>query len=1133
MGGKTATSTQGVSIPPAVLAQYQTVNARANQTASTPFQQYGGEFVAPVNDQQNTGISGVNTAANQAQPGYATAQQGLAAGQKATEPVNAAAEAGTAASAAPLTGSQIDQYLSPYLGTVLGSTEQLINQQNQQAQAGQLGTAISSGAFGGDRTGLAAANLAQQQELAAGNIYSGIANQGYQSALSTAQGQQQIGLAGAQQLANIGQTAYGEAANTASEGAGLAAGAQSAALQGAQAQIGAGTLQQQTQQAQDTAQYNQFLQQQSYPFQVDQFLANIAEGTGALSGSTTTTQQPGGFFSDKRLKHDIKKVGETFDGQPIYSYKMHGDPRTHIGLIAQDVEKMHPRAVGLAAGYKTVDYGEATDKAAKRGHFAEGGLAGRKAYAVGGGPSIVDPSELSAILQAQQQMYAPRAAAVGAYGGSTASGPYGGVGHVPPPTGATPHLVTAQGGLNAQPSPMQNAKNVAELAKTGTQLYDRWSAKKPPAKIDAPAPAATPGDTAPVQQTTTTTSPGGLAGNGPDLSDTMPAARGGGFAQGGMPYSNPDNEMNIPDVTPDAKLSTAPALPQQQSGLSQLSGVAKDIGSIAGLATLFNRGGRAGFADGGAPDDSDPQWGDDVYNPQGVGKGVINRDPKGPDLLYTRDAGSLIPYAAPPESGLAASVSEPSNTWGIKDQRWTDSPAPKPKSNYVAPNKDTWNIGGPSSGGLFPTAAAATVNSSDLPPPLPIGTPDSSGLAASPNTSAPAAAAPTQDQKPSWWSKVRGDLAKPENLVPLLTAIGAMGTAPTRSLGVALASGLSAGAQSYYPTQQAAANVPQTQAETGLIGAHTGNVQQRTMQEFQNQFALQGFALTPDPAGKITAPDGRKYSAVPKASLLKNGDQPQTPTYNYLGKNGLQTAQGEGVRYSVAPEDAKGTSSKQIDDVYQEGNTAQQNMIKIQRWEQAMAANHGLLSPGALNEMRTDAANMWNTAMEKYGHPEYKIDGLADAQIAQKTSKGMAALGEASNQQRSFNALKAFLEQTPNPEMQREAALPLIADLHTENQMAIDKKNYIDEFDKENQRAFGAPIPRNYLATDALQAFDKDYPANSYQGERNHLATIIQSGGFAKLSSDLQNAPQEKKEKLYKALDKEFGPNFHRYFTGS
>jgi len=142
-------------------------------------------------------------------------------------------------------------------------------------------------------------------------------------------------------------------------------------------------------------------------------------------------------------------------------------------------------------------------------------------------------------------------------------------------------------------------------------------------------------------------------------------------------------------------------------------------------------------------------------------------------------------------------------------------------------------------------------------------------------------------------------------------------------------------------------------------------------------------------------------------------------------------------------------------------------------------------------------------------------------------------MGEAENQQRSFNALKAFLQQTPNPEMQREAALPLIADLQMENQQAIDKKNYLDEYDHETQRNFGAPVPRNYSATSALQSFDKDYPTNNYQGERNHLSDIFQSAGFQKLSADLQNSSPEKKAKLLKALDAKYGPNFHRYFTGS
>jgi len=51
------------------------------------------------------------------------------------------------------------------LNDVMGSTSKLLGQQNEQAQSGQLGNAIRSGAFGGDRTGIAAANLNQTESI--------------------------------------------------------------------------------------------------------------------------------------------------------------------------------------------------------------------------------------------------------------------------------------------------------------------------------------------------------------------------------------------------------------------------------------------------------------------------------------------------------------------------------------------------------------------------------------------------------------------------------------------------------------------------------------------------------------------------------------------------------------------------------------------------------------------------------------------------------------------------------------------------------------------------------------------------------------------------------------------------------
>ena len=79
MGGKTGTTTQSVQIPPEVLARYNSVNAQAQSTASQPFQQYSSDpnaFVAPLNQQQQTGISNINQQAMAAQPAYAAAMQG-------------------------------------------------------------------------------------------------------------------------------------------------------------------------------------------------------------------------------------------------------------------------------------------------------------------------------------------------------------------------------------------------------------------------------------------------------------------------------------------------------------------------------------------------------------------------------------------------------------------------------------------------------------------------------------------------------------------------------------------------------------------------------------------------------------------------------------------------------------------------------------------------------------------------------------------------------------------------------------------------------------------------------------------------------------------------------------------------
>jgi hypothetical protein len=73
------------------------------------------------------------------------------------------------------------------------------------------------------------------------------------------------------------------------------------------------------------------------------------------------------MFSDPDLKTDAQEVGKLNDGQKIYSYRYKGDPVTRIGLMADEVEKAVPEAVGVLGGYRTVNYKVATDRAARGG----------------------------------------------------------------------------------------------------------------------------------------------------------------------------------------------------------------------------------------------------------------------------------------------------------------------------------------------------------------------------------------------------------------------------------------------------------------------------------------------------------------------------------------------------------------------------------------------------------------------------------------------------------------------------------------------------------------------------------------------------------------------------------------------
>lgn len=278
MGDKSAgtTTTSSSNQPPAdVLAAYDSLIKQGQQVAAIPYTPYTGQQVADLTPTQTLGIQNVSNAAGTAQP-YINQASNLAL--QSAQPIS---------QNIPQYNSQnLQQYQDPYQQSVINATQANLNQNNAIQQNQLKGQAIASGAspFGGDRAGVAAAELARNQNLANNQTIAGLQSQGFQNAQQEFNTQQQTQLSAQQaDAARQAQASYLEG--------GLGTQAQTAGIQGGEAQIQAGGVQQQQAQNELNVPYQQYLQQQAYPFATTQFLGNLVEGIGANSGGSGTTTQ--------------------------------------------------------------------------------------------------------------------------------------------------------------------------------------------------------------------------------------------------------------------------------------------------------------------------------------------------------------------------------------------------------------------------------------------------------------------------------------------------------------------------------------------------------------------------------------------------------------------------------------------------------------------------------------------------------------------------------------------------------------------------------------------------------------------------------------------------------------------------
>jgi hypothetical protein len=83
--------------------------------------------------------------------------------------------------------------------------------------------------------------------------------------------------------------------------------------------------------------------------------ASMLGGIGQLAGSLFGAVFP---MSDERLKEDLEQIGFIYPGLPVYVYRYIGGVTKRLGVLAQDVLKARPSAVGWIGDYMWVRYKE-------------------------------------------------------------------------------------------------------------------------------------------------------------------------------------------------------------------------------------------------------------------------------------------------------------------------------------------------------------------------------------------------------------------------------------------------------------------------------------------------------------------------------------------------------------------------------------------------------------------------------------------------------------------------------------------------------------------------------------------------------------------------------------------------------
>lgn len=269
---KTTTSQANPAVAAAATGNLSYVQNLANKG----FTPYGGQQVADFSPQQQESFGMTDQIANNGTAPTATAM------------IDNYATAPSQRVGADTIANNMSPYMNQYVMNALAPQLTQMDINNAKTQAGINAEATSSGAFGDARQGIEQANTNFLNNVAREGLVGNAYNQAFNTAIGAGAQDVSNKLAADTTNANLAETAL----NRSLGGANALEGLQNQQLGVAGAVNTAGQQQTAKQQADLTAQYNQWLMAQQYPFQVAQLMNQTADtGAHVFPASTTTTDQ--------------------------------------------------------------------------------------------------------------------------------------------------------------------------------------------------------------------------------------------------------------------------------------------------------------------------------------------------------------------------------------------------------------------------------------------------------------------------------------------------------------------------------------------------------------------------------------------------------------------------------------------------------------------------------------------------------------------------------------------------------------------------------------------------------------------------------------------------------------------------